>query len=91
MSLHNLLGLCPADQQLADQLGETHPMAKLIEKELAKEGEEPASTSSASFRATCDIQCSVVVLREVHDDVVEGLLTTLVTECVAIQGSQGIF
>ena len=34
-------------QQLADQLGKTHPMAKLIAKELAKDGEEPASTSSA--------------------------------------------
>ena len=39
-------------QQLADQLGETHPMAKLIEKELAKEGEEPASTIGASSAFT---------------------------------------
>ena len=35
-------------QQLVDQLGETHPMAKLIEKELAKDGEEPASKMTAS-------------------------------------------
>ena len=37
--------------QLADQLGETHLMAKLIAKELAKEVEDPASTSSASLHS----------------------------------------
>ena len=42
-------------QQLADKLGPNHPMAKLIQKELAKELEEPASkmprasSAAASF------------------------------------------
>ena len=38
-------------QQLAEPLGETHPMAKLIKNELAKDDDEPASKSSSASSA----------------------------------------
>ena len=56
-------------QQLADQLGETHPM--VIEKELAKEGEEPASTSSASYAFTSFWKDTTKSLQKALGDVVK--------------------